>query len=462
MTKGLSLLCLLFSSFIAPVEAQNAGDMINVFGQIMRAAIVDHVRHEWSRISPRETSCIEQALEQQGDSIGRLVQIGVAPSAAGLATIRRACRTTMASPPTSEVNSSQVQPLSGKPTFDCAKGQTVVARIICSGEAGAKADWDVNSAYWATYFSLPEESRDQFDQDQQHWIWGLSDACRITRREPTQAQTQCVLAAYHDRAAKYRSRLRGDALAESRLTPGQHAAIQQGLIERGLLNDTADGEFGTNTQIAIKQLQSQSGLSASGFLNAQQRQQYIGATMTNATPTEEFDVNERASHLSVKEADDQCRSSDPEARLVGCTAIIKAKARGSYFSLSDALDGRCGAYNDLEQYQQAVHDCRAAITAAPERPYAYNNLGRALLGLGDFPNAIAAFSNSIERKSNFVYAYLGRAKAYKQSGKASAPQKTTKPFLPLIRITKKPRMRLTRRKSQRSHSHLRRRRKPGL
>ena len=218
-------LCLLLFSFIAPAEAQNAGDMINIFGEMMRAAVVDHARYEWSRISQSEKSCIEQALEQQGDSIGGLIQSGVIPTAPGLASIRRGCRTTMASLPTSEIHPSQVQPLSSKPTFDCAKGRTVVARIICSSEAGAKADWDVNSAYWAMYFSMPEENRDRFDQDQQHWIWDLSDACRITGREPTLGQTQCVLAAYHDRAAKYRSRLRGEALAELRLTPEQHAVI---------------------------------------------------------------------------------------------------------------------------------------------------------------------------------------------------------------------------------------------
>ena len=225
MAKWRPLFCLLLFSFIAPAEAQNAGDMINIFGHMMRAAIVDHARYEWSRISPSETSCIEQALEQQGDSIGRLIQSGVVPTAPGVGSIRRGCRTTVASPPTSKINLSQAQPLSSKPTFDCAQGRTVAARIICSSEAGAKADWDVNSAYWAMYFSLPEENRGHFDQDQQHWIWGLSDACRITGREPTPAQTQCVLGTYHDRAAKYRSRLRGDALAELRLTPEQHAVI---------------------------------------------------------------------------------------------------------------------------------------------------------------------------------------------------------------------------------------------
>jgi len=416
VTKGLSLLCLLVAGFTAPAEAQNAGDMVNIFGQIMRGAIVDRARNEWSRLSARETSCIEQALEQQGDSVGRLIESGIVPSAPGLTTIRRACRATMTSLPTSEINPPQGQPLSSQPTFDCSAAQTAVARVVCSSEAGAKADWDVNSAYWATYFSLPEERRNGFDQDQQHWISRLSDACRIIGQEPTSAQAQCILSSYHDRAAKYRSRLRGDALAESRLTPEQHATIQKGLIERGLLNGTADGEFGPNTRIAIKQLQSQSGLSESGFLNALQRQQFIGATVADVKPTEESDLNERASQLSVKEADDQCRSSDPEIRLVGCTAVIKMKARGSYFSLSDALDARCGAYDDLQQYPQAARDCRAAIAAAPERPYAYNNLGWALLGLGDLPAAIAAFSNSIERKSNFLPPYLGRAKAYKQSG----------------------------------------------
>jgi uncharacterized protein len=342
--------------------------------------------------------------------------------------------------PTPGINPLQVQPLSSKPTFDCAKARTAIARIICSSDAGAKADWDLNSAYWAMYFSLREEDKDRFDQDQQRWISGLNDACRITGREPEAAQTECVVAAYRDRAAKYRSKLRGDALAESRLTPEQQATIQEGLIERGLLNDTADGQFGPNTRNAIKQLQSQSGLSATGFLNAQQRQQFIGATIANTKPTEEFNVNERASHLSIKEADNQCRSPDPKERVIGCTAIINAKARGSFFSLSDAWDGRCEAYNALEQYQQAARDCRAAITTAPQRPYAYNNLGWALLGMGDFPNATAAFSNSIQRKSNFIYAYLGRAKAYKQSGNEENATKITKLFLPLIRITKRPRM----------------------
>ena len=45
------------------------------------------------------------------------------------------------------------------------------------------------------------------------------------------------------------------------------------------------------------------------------------------------------------------------------------------------------------------------------------------LALAIFRHAIAAFSSSIERKSNFVYAYLGRAKAYNQSGNEERAKK---------------------------------------
>ena len=54
----------------------------------------------------------------------------------------------------------------------------------------------------------------------------------------------------------------------------------------------------------------------------------------------------------------------------------------------------------------------SAINLAPNRPYAFNNLGHAYLGLGQHPSAISAFSKAIELKSSFVYAYIGRAKAY--------------------------------------------------
>ena len=226
-----------------------------------------------------------------------------------------------------------------------------------------------------------------------------------------------MLSAYRKRASAYRSQLDGDALVESRLSPKQHAQIQQALVEHGFLNGTTDGEFGPNTRAAIKSFQSQSDSEATGVLTANQRQQLLGGKPRDETMSAEGELSDKASRLSSTQAASLCQSSDPELRLIGCTAIINVRGRGSSVTYSDALDGRCWAFNDLGQYARGLPDCRAASQQAPRRPYAYNNLGRSFLGLGDVPHAITAFTKSIELKSDFVHAYLGRAKAYAQSNK---------------------------------------------
>ena len=288
---------------------------------------------------------------------------------------------------------------------------------------GANADWDLISAYWARYFSLAESERKQFDLGQQNWLESLNPICRLNSQQVTfsSIQQQCVLRAYKKRAAGYRTQLSGNALVESRLSPEQHVKIQQRLIALGLLNDIADGQFGPLTRTAIEVFQAQSGFTESAFLTAEQRQQLLQEKASTKTATRDSDaeISDRAGRLSPIDAATQCESPDTQARLVGCTAIINAKKRGesSSVSLHDALDGRCWAYNDLEQYERALADCRAAIDLAPRYPYAYNNLGTALLGSGDVANAITAYTKSIELKPNFVYSYLGRAKAYIEVGK---------------------------------------------
>jgi hypothetical protein len=48
-----------------------------------------------------------------------------------------------------------------------------------------------------------------------------------------QAHVNCVINAYHARAAMLRSKLTGDALAESQLSPEQHAELQAALTRKG-------------------------------------------------------------------------------------------------------------------------------------------------------------------------------------------------------------------------------------
>jgi hypothetical protein len=52
-----ALACLLASSEVA---AQSAGAVFNMFTDMMRAAIVEHARQEWSKIPTQELACIEQ------------------------------------------------------------------------------------------------------------------------------------------------------------------------------------------------------------------------------------------------------------------------------------------------------------------------------------------------------------------------------------------------------------------
>jgi clan AA aspartic protease (TIGR02281 family) len=129
---------------------------------------------------------------------------------------------------------------------------------------------DLASAYWARYFSLRTDEREAFDQAQQRWLHFLNEMC------PRASNPQlCILTAYHKRAAGYRTQLKGDALAESRLTPEQHARIQQSLVAAGFLPDQPDGEFGPITRSAIKRYKSQSGMPESEFLTANERERLL-------------------------------------------------------------------------------------------------------------------------------------------------------------------------------------------
>jgi uncharacterized protein len=248
--------------------AQNSNDVMQLFGSLVQQAIRQAALAEWQRIPPEEGSCIDESLRRQGASIDALVSRGILPTDPRLGQVRSACRTPQAA------SSLEIETLSSKPTFDCGRARSLTARTVCLDRPGAAADWDLISAYWARYFSIPESERPAFEQSQQAWLDSLNQTCP---RAPN--PQQCVLSAYHKRAADYRTQLDGDALAESRLTPEQHAKIQQSLAAIGYLNETPDGEFGPNTRTAIKLFKLQSGDAEGDFLSSPQRRQlFEGAT----------------------------------------------------------------------------------------------------------------------------------------------------------------------------------------
>jgi tetratricopeptide (TPR) repeat protein len=108
----------------------------------------------------------------------------------------------------------------------------------------------------------------------------------------------------------------------------------------------------------------------------------------------------------------RCQSGDADERLAGCTAIIQSNNLVSQSRLSDALDARCWAFHMKGQYALAIDDCKASIRIRPKYSYAYNNLGAAYLGMGDFTEAITALNKAIELKPNYFWSRLSRARAY--------------------------------------------------
>jgi tetratricopeptide (TPR) repeat protein len=124
-----------------------------------------------------------------------------------------------------------------------------------------------------------------------------------------------------------------------------------------------------------------------------------------------------------KEAQRQCQSQDAAERLIGCTILINGKGFGSKIDLATALDGRCWAYNDLQQFDRGLADCTSSIALHPKYPYAHLNLGTSLMGLGRFTEAVAAYTKSIELMPTRAETRIGRGRAFLALGDKEAAKK---------------------------------------
>jgi len=130
------------------------------------------------------------------------------------------------------------------PSFDCSHGvRQTLAVILCTNPEAAQADWDVNRAYWALFTDDREETKFNEAVNQRCAIPPLETqqetAGRVfvqefsrrmlgsglsipTPQPLTEQHVRCVVNAFHNRAAELRSRLTGDALVESNLSPDEH------------------------------------------------------------------------------------------------------------------------------------------------------------------------------------------------------------------------------------------------
>ena len=420
----------LILSLPSAAAATNVGDVIGLFGGLMRAAIIESGRTEWRKVRPAELACIEDQLQRQGASPEILAQQGIFPNDGRVAGIRALCARAAALPiqvaippvsqPTTPTTSQTPtsQNLSLQPSFDCTGVKSALGSILCANQAGATADWEVDTAFKAVKYSLPESARDAFSRSHDDWIQKVDQRCRLPRRVSTYSLQQrlCALNAYAARANSYRSRLNGDALAETRLSPEQRAELQTRLIALGLLHGEADGQFGSDTRSAIWSYQEQIGEPPTEFFSAAQRIRLAeGPALPpgpgpGPQPPPDDSPELRASN------EKRCQSEDANDRLAACTAIIDDQGKGYKVALADAYDGRCRSYNDQHMYDRAVQDCKAAIARNSRNKYAYNHLGAALKGQGDVQSALAAYSTSINLDPNWIYSHLARGHIYADMG----------------------------------------------
>jgi putative oligomerization/nucleic acid binding protein len=73
-------------------DAQNAADILNTFGGLLRSATSLAAQAEWKKLAQTELSCIDQKLQPQGSSVQRLIQQGISPSAPQMAFVRSLCQ----------------------------------------------------------------------------------------------------------------------------------------------------------------------------------------------------------------------------------------------------------------------------------------------------------------------------------------------------------------------------------
>ena len=262
----------------------------------------------------------------------------------------------------------------------------------------------------------------------------MARKCKLASRSPpfSRQQLSCVTNAYRARAAAYRSRLTGDALAELRLNPAQLVQIQRALIAAGFLNDGADGEFGPATRSAIRQYQQANGFPQSNYLSVTQRQALLAESVgTTGYGGDQSAARERRSPAWRDSVLDnfprvarrkvttggrtwkECELADkePDRSIAACSKLLRqGRAKAG------AFHNRGLAYEALGKFDQAIADISAGIRLDPERAYRWQERGEIYLKQGNFSRAIADLNEAIRLDPTRAFRFHQRGNAYLAAG----------------------------------------------
>ncbi|MGM4907182.1 superinfection immunity protein [Tardiphaga sp. 866_E4_N2_1] len=130
------LLGLVISLLTVGANAQSQGDVIDLFGSMVRSGITLAAQAEWERLPAREVGCVDQALRQSGSSINTAIRQGINPSDPRVAEIRAACRTQAVAPADRP-----------GPSFNCAVANRPDEMAICSNAELSRLDRAVVARY---------------------------------------------------------------------------------------------------------------------------------------------------------------------------------------------------------------------------------------------------------------------------------------------------------------------------
>ena len=107
----------------------------------------------------------------------------------------------------------------------------------------------------------------------------------------------------------------------------------------------------------------------------------------------------------------KCQSVDPDAKITGCTALLKADQETTK-NRAVIYGSRGVGYYSKGDYDRAIQDTDQAIVLNPNESSFYYTRGLAYKKKGDFDHAIQDFNEAIQLNPNFERAYYDRGNAY--------------------------------------------------
>jgi tetratricopeptide (TPR) repeat protein len=426
--------------------AQNVRDFMNMFGGIIRSAVVQATQAEWRKLNPAEVSCVDQTLRQRGISLQALIQNGITPSDNRISEVLGSCRFQIASqePINLPFQSNVERPSTGidRSIYTVDKiplGARISFESSEFREYQCRGSDQFEGSSWCTRKRTERHSRGPYESS--YTILHSPDgrAYYLNRQlNPAFFNHEEINSNIDRLSRKFGQQPHLISIPRGNNSPGGVIASWGEVVLEALnANDIAVLSAGRSPRKGI----------LLDYINDFQQSSRLGLPVYRLTGgagfvwAASYDATGRgtlrffaidASALSVmppvvpgpetlvigpvaSDAWEDCQSPDTETRLTGCTAIIDAKG-SNRVRLADALDGRCSAYNQKRQYDLGLADCKSAIDLNPSYSYAYANLGASYLGLGDPSNGITALNKAVALKTNFLWSRLGRARAFEQLG----------------------------------------------